>query len=125
MEFVGRRAIGALEAEEVGRRGRLTAIVRPSVDRSVVPIAERLVSDEPAALDEVERCLGATDLRAAVCMVASRKATSVTLSGFPDGGELLRLGRRLSGEDVVVEPLIRHSGGGFDIRVRRAGSAEA
>ena len=86
------------------------------------PVAS--LADDAADLEEQEQLRGLADLRAAVHLVASGVATSVTLGGFPNGQHLLRVGRELAIEGVVVEPLIRF-GGGIDIRVRHAAPTEA
>jgi hypothetical protein len=38
----------------------------------------------------------------------------------PDGHAQLRVARELAIEGVVVKPLIRNGGSGFDLRIRRA-----
>ena len=65
------------------------------------------------------------ELRAAVALVGARAATSVTLCGFCDDPSELRdlLGDALDLDGVVIEPVVRPGGGGFDIRVRRDGAA--
>ena len=55
----------------------------------------------------------------------SRAANCVTLCGFPEGHAGLRAARALALDGIVAEPVIRQSGGGFDIRVRRIPSREA
>jgi hypothetical protein len=67
---------------------------------------------------------GLADLHAAVSLVASGAASQVTLCGFPDGYDQLRAARALAVKGIVIEPLIRPAGGGFDLRVRRAARAE-
>ena len=95
---------------ETGAPGPVTSIPQPS---------EASLTDDAADLEEEEELLGLADLRAALRLVASGAATSVTICGFPDGHELLRVGRELAIEGLEVEPLIRRGGGGFDIRVRQ------
>jgi hypothetical protein len=69
----------------------------------------------------------AADLRAALSLVASRAASSVTLCGFVDDPAELRgvLIDSIDGDGLVIEPVVRPGGGGFDIRVRRASTAES
>ncbi len=89
------------------------------------PIPEPLLDDEPAhaeAEDEYEPP-GFADLEAALSLVARGDVRSITLCELPDGRALLRVGLELAGEGIVVEPLVRSGGGGFDIRVRRAAPA--
>jgi hypothetical protein len=65
------------------------------------------------------------ELRAALTLVASRAATSVTLCGFCDDATDLRavLSDSLDTDGLVIEPVVRPGGGGFDIRVRRTEAA--
>jgi len=65
------------------------------------------------------RLPGLDDVSAGVAMVACGAATSVTVCGFPDDIALLRTCQGLVVAGLVIEPLIREGGGGFDIRVRR------
>ena len=95
---------------ETGAPGPVTSIPQPS---------EASLTDDAADLAEEEELRGLADLRAALRMVASGAATSVTICGFPDGHALLWVGRELAIEGLEVEPLIRRGGGGFDIRVRQ------
>ena len=99
--------------------GQLVEIVAPAAIPSVPQPSEASLTDDAADLEEEEELRGLADLRAALRMVASGTATSVTICGFPDGYELLRVGRELAIEGLEVEPLIRRGGGGFDIRVRQ------
>ena len=92
----------------------------PSAPIPSIPLpSEADLTEDPPDLEEEEELRGLADLRAALRMVASGTATGVTICGFPDGHELLRLGRELAIEGIEVQPLIRRGGGGFDIRVRR------
>ena len=63
----------------------------------------------------------AGELRAALILVASNTATSVTLCGFCDDPTELRgvLNDEMDADGIVIEPVVRPGGGGFDIRVRR------
>jgi hypothetical protein len=99
--------------------GHLVESVVPAPISSVPQPSDASLTDDAADLEEEEELLGLADLRAALRLVASGAATSVTICGFPDGHELLRVGRELAIEGIVVEPLIRSGGGGFDIRVRQ------
>jgi hypothetical protein len=116
----GSRLFSHAPPRATGRtRGRLVEIGAPSRAPSVDRLVETFPSDEPADLDaDVDRP-GLADLRAAIYMVARGGANSITLCGFADGREQLRVGRELAIEGVVVEPLIRAGGGGFDVRLRR------
>jgi hypothetical protein len=107
----------------IGPLGRLVEIVAPADEPTVPQLFEALLEDEPADEFASEAPEGLADLHAALRLVAAGSARSLTLAGFPDGQALLRVGRSLAIEGVVVEPLIRHGGGGLDVRVRRA-SAE-
>jgi hypothetical protein len=98
---------------------QLAETVSPALIQSIPQLSEASLTDDAADLEEGEDLRGLADLRAALRMVASGTATGVTICGFPDGHELLRLGRELAIEGIEVEPLIRRGGGGFDIRVRR------
>jgi hypothetical protein len=102
------RSLGQLV--ETGARAPAPSILQPS---------EASLTEDPPDLEEEEELRGLADLRAALGMVASGTATSVTICGFPDGHKLLRMGRELAIEGIEVESLIRVGGGGFDIRVRR------
>jgi hypothetical protein len=104
--------------------GQLVESVAPAPISSVPQPSVASLADDAADLEEQEQLRGLADLRAAVHLVASGVATSVTLGGFPNGQHLLRVGRELAIEGVVVEPLIRF-GGGIDIRVRHAAPTEA
>lgn len=73
-------------------------------------------------VDRDDESPGATNLRGAIHMVASGAARSITLCGYSDGLRLLRLGRELATSGMVIEPLVRSGGGGFDIRIRRGTS---
>ena len=99
--------------------GHLVESVVPAPISSVPQPSDASLTDDAADLEEEEELLGLADLRAALRLVASGAATSVTICGFPDGHELLRVGRELAIEGLEVEPLIRRGGGGFDIRVRQ------
>jgi hypothetical protein len=90
---------------------------------SVPQLFETFSQDEPAEVAAETELPGLADFRVALRMVACGEAHSITLCGFPDGHELLRVGRELAIEGVVVEPVIRSGGGGFDIRVRQASSS--
>ena len=98
--------------------GQLVEIVAPAAIPSVPQPSEASLTEDRPDLEEEEELRGLADLRAALRMVASGTATSVTICGFPDGHELLAVGRELAIEGIEVEPLIRRGGGGFDIRVR-------
>ena len=98
---------------------QLVETVPPAPIPSILQPSEASLADYAADLEEGEELRGLADLRAALWMVASGIATSVTICGFPDGHELLRLGRELAIEGIEVQPLIRRGGGGFDIRVHR------
>jgi hypothetical protein len=106
--------------QAVGRDlGQLAETGAPAPDPSVLQPSEASLAEDPPDLEDEEELRGLADLRAALRMVASGTATSVTICGFPDGHELLAVGRELAIEGIEVEPLIRRGGGGFDIRVRR------
>jgi hypothetical protein len=116
-----------LRAQELGVQqppGALVALTAPAAAPFVPEAVETFPADEPADLASNPQLPGLADLRAALNLVAGGAATSVTLGGFPDGHELLRVGRELAIEGNVVEPLICF-GGGIDIRVRRAAPTEA
>jgi hypothetical protein len=117
------RLFGHAPRRGPGPLGRLVEIVAPAPMPSVPQLYEALLDDKPADLAALAAPEGLADLRAALRLVASGSARSITLAGFPDGQALLRVGRDLAIEGVVVEPLIRHGGGGIDVRVRQA-SAE-
>jgi len=103
----------------VGRSvSQLVETVPPAPIPSISQPSEASLPEDPPDLEEEEELRGLADLRAALGMVASGTATSVTICGFPDGHALLRLGRELAIEGIEVEPLIRRGGGGLDIRVR-------
>lgn len=72
---------------------------------------------DPAGLAEPA---GLPELHAALRLVSSGRANSVTLCGFGSGQEVLRIARDLAEPGMVVEPLDRPGGGGIDVRVRRA-----
>jgi hypothetical protein len=113
-------------AQQLGVRrppGALVGLTAPPAAPFVPELVESFPAGEPADLAPDLQLGGLADLRAALSLVAGQAATSVTLAGFPDGHELLRVGRELAIGGIVVEPLIR-IGGGIDIRVRRAGSTE-
>ena len=78
-----------------------------------------LAVNEPSALPASLGVQGLTDLRAAISLVRGGGATSVVLCGFADGRAQLRLARDLAVNGVVIEPLVRHGGGSFDVRVKR------
>jgi len=99
--------------------GQPIEIVAPAPAPSAPQLLETSPPDELAEVAAETELLGLADLRAALRLVASGAATSVTICGFPDGHELLRVGRELAIEGLEVEPLIRRGGGGFDIRVRQ------
>lgn len=86
---------------------------------------ETLPRDEPAEVAAEIGLPGLADLRGALRMVACGGAQSITLCGFPDGRELLKVARDRAIEGIVVEPLVRSGGGGIDIRVRRASTTGA
>ena len=81
-------------------------------------------SNEPSVITPDPDLPGMADLWAAVGMVASGRADSVDLCGFPHGRGLLNESRQLEIEGLAIEPLIRSGGGGLDIRVRRTRSVE-
>jgi hypothetical protein len=121
----GRRLFSHAQRHAAGRiPGRLVEFGAPSPTSSFTRLAEMFPLGEPADLDPDVEGRGLADLRAALCMVALGAATSITLCGFADGREQLELGRALAIEGVVVEPLIRNGGGGFDVRVRRISPLE-
>ena len=99
---------------------QLVAFVAPPPLPSVPQLFEAFRADEPAEVAAEPDTPGLDDLRAALCVVAAGSARSITLCGFPDGQALLRVGRELAIEGIVVEPVVRRGGGGLDIRVRRA-----
>jgi len=104
----------------VGRSvSQLVETVPPAPIPSIPLPSEADLTEDPPDLEEEEGLRGLADLRAALRMVASGTATSVTICGFPDGHELLAMGRELTIEGIEVQPLIRRGGGGFDIRVHR------
>ena len=98
--------------------GQLVEIVDPAPAPSVPQLYEVFLADETADLAKEDELPGLADLWVAFEMVASGRARSITLCVFPHDHQLLRVGRELAIEGVVVEPLIRSGGGGFDIRVR-------
>lgn len=101
---------------------RFSAIEPPS--RTPLPAEdERPNRGAPASLDD--DLPGVADLYAAVSLVASGVASNVVLCGFPAGYNHLRAARALAVEGVVIEPVIRSAGGGFDIQVRRVTPPEA
>jgi hypothetical protein len=106
--------------QAVGRSVSQLVETVPSAPIPSIPLpSEADLTEDPPDLEEEEELRGLADLRAALWMVASGIATSVTICGFPDGHELLAVGRELAIEGIEVEPLIRRGGGGFDIRVHR------
>ena len=119
MDFASRLFRHA-RAQAVGPTlGQPIEIVAPAPAPSAPQLLETSPPDELAEVAAETELLGLADLRAALRMVAYGAATSVTLCGFPNPYELLRVGRELASEGIVVEPLIRSGGGGFDIRVRQ------
>ena len=119
MDFASRLFRHAPE-QAVGRDlGQLAETVPPAPDPSVLQPSEASLAEDPPDLEDEEELRGLADLRAALWMVASGIATTVTICGFPDGHELLAVGRELAIEGIEVQPLIRRGGGGFDIRVHR------
>ena len=98
-------------------------IAAPAPAPSVPQLFETSPPDELAGIAAETELPGLADLRAALRMVASGVSRSITLCAFPDARELLKMGRELAIEGIVVEPLIRSGGGGFDIRVRQASSS--
>lgn len=121
---IGNRVFAHGPAQAVGRSlGQLVEFVPSSPAPSVPQLFETFPQDEPAEVAAETELPGLADLRAALDMVAEGVARSITLCGFPDTVELLRAGHELTIEGVVVEPLIRSGGGGFDIRVRQASSS--
>jgi hypothetical protein len=106
--------------QAVGRSvSQLVDTVPPAPIPSIPLPSEADPTEDLPDLEGEEELRGVADLRAALRMVASGTATGVTICGFPDGHELLRLGRELAIEGIEVQPLIRRGGGGFDIRVHR------
>jgi len=69
----------------------------------------------------------ARELRAALALVATRVATSVTLCGFCEDPTELRsvLDDSLDADGLVIEPVVRPGGGAFDIRVRWVGEGRS
>lgn len=101
----------------VGRAvDQLVEITAPATSPSVPQLCDALPEDDSAEPAEPR---GLVDLIAALHVVASGEADTITLCGFSTGEELLRVGRELAVEGIAMEPLIRHGGGGIDIRVRR------
>ena len=97
---------------------QLVETVPPAPIPSILQPSEANLTDDATDLEEEAKLSGLADLRAALRMVASGAATGVTICGFPDDHELLRVGRELAIEGIEVEPIVRRGGGGFDIRVR-------
>ena len=93
-----------------------TQAAAPASSASMAPRLDAVLEDEAAEGTEVE---GRSDLHAALRLVASGSAVSVTLCGFRSSQQLLRLGKELAIEGIAVEPVVRHGGGGVDLRVRR------
>jgi hypothetical protein len=106
--------------QAVGRSvSQLVETVPPAPIPSIPQPSEADLTEDLLDLEGEAELRGLADLRAALHLVASGTATGVTICGFPDGHELLRLGRELAIEGIEVQPLIRRGGGGFDIRVHR------
>lgn len=123
---IGGRIFSHVPVQAVGRSlDQLVEFVGSAPAPSVPQLFETFSQDEPAEVAAETELPGFADLRAALRMVACGEAQSIMLCGFPDGHELLRGWPELAIEGVVVEPVIRSGGGGFDIRVRSASPAEA
>ena len=105
--------------------GQLTETVAPAPAPPDGRLFEVCLTDEVEGLAQEPELPALGCVRAALRMVADGDARSITLCGLPDGHELLRVGGAMAIEGVVVEPLIRRGGGGFDLRVRSASPAEA
>jgi hypothetical protein len=120
--FVSRLFSRAPDAAVRQTLGWLVEIDAPTPAPSILKFNDAFLEDE-SDLDVEDGHQGPAALRTALRMVAAGDARSITLSGLPDGLELLRVGRELANEGVVVEPLIRKGGGEVDIRVRRASSS--
>jgi hypothetical protein len=91
------------------------AFLQPRADTDL----ERAPIDEPSGFTADASLEGFEDVLAAMYLVTDGMATSVTLCGFPGSHDQLRVGQEIALDGIVVEPLIRTGGGGFDIRIRR------
>jgi hypothetical protein len=120
------RLVPHVSAQKAGRaRNRVLGYVAGTPTLAVHHRFESLLAAEPVDLEREDESPSAANIRGAIHMVASGGARSITLCGFSDSVRLLRLGRELATDGMVIEPLIRSGGGGFDIRIRRDTSSGA
>lgn len=119
MDFASRLFRHAPAHAVARRTGQRVEIVSPVPIRSIPHPSEAVLTDDLPDDEGEEELRGLVELQAALALVAGGVATSVTICGFADGHELLRVGRELAIEGIDIEPVIRVGGAGFDIRVRR------